>query len=240
MCRNLATTHLNWATEEKNVELSMRKVFWDNPYQHTLVTRVSGVEGNQLLLEETIAYSFSGGQESDKAYLNEHPILHSRIENNLIYYILPEGHGFSSGDTVKMTLDWPRRYRLMRHHFAAELVLEIVTQKFHLEKVGAHIAETKARIDFIFEEHISSLFDAILKEYDPIICADKQIQTGFSDIPNQRRFWKIDGFAQVPCGGTHVKSTKEVGFVSLKRARAGKSVERIEIRLVDDFIPPPI
>ena len=49
----------------------------------------------------------------------------------------------------------------MRLHFAAELVLEIVTQKFHLEKVGAHIAESKARIDFIFNEHISSIFDVI-------------------------------------------------------------------------------
>lgn len=49
---------------------------------------------------------------------------------------------------VVMTIDWPRRYRLMRLHFAAELILEIVTQKYQLEKVGAHIAESKARIDF--------------------------------------------------------------------------------------------
>lgn len=135
-----------------------------------------------------------------------------------------------------MVIDWPRRYRLMRLHFAAELVLEIITQKFRLEKAGAHISETKARIDFIFDEHISSIFEIILEEYDKIIKADKLIQTGFSDIQNQRRFWKIDDFAQVPCGGTHVRSTKEVGFVALKRARAGKSIERIEIRLVDETL----
>ena len=62
------------------------------------------------------------------------------------------------------------------------------------------------------------------------------IQTGFTDVENQRRFWKIEGFAQVPCGGTHVKSTAEVGFVTLKRARSGKSIERIEIKLVDDSV----
>ncbi len=70
---------------------------------------------------------------------------------------------------MQMTIDWLRRYRLMRLHFAAELVLEIVTQKYHLEKVGAHIAENKARIDFVFPEHISSLFDVILDDYNKII-----------------------------------------------------------------------
>ena len=210
----------------------MKKVFWDDPYQQSLITKVAGVDGNQLLFDETIAYSFSGGQESDKAWINGLPVLNSRMEGTLIYYTLPEGHGLTVGDEAKMVIDWPRRHRLMRLHFAAELVLEIVTQNYHLEKVGAHISETKARIDFIFGEHISSLFKNILEEYDKIIKADKIIQTGFSDIQAQRRFWKIDGFAEMPCGGTHVRSTGEVGFVSLKRARAGKSIERIEISII--------
>lgn len=211
----------------------MRKVFWDNPYQQSLTTTASQVNGNELLFKETIAYSFSGGQESDRAWINDLPVIDSRKEGNLIYYTLPEGHGLSVGDVVQMTIDWPRRYRLMRLHFAAELVLEIVTQKYHLEKVGAHIAENKARIDFVFPEHISSLFDVILDDYNKIIHADCPIQTGFTDVTTQRRFWKIDGFAEVPCGGTHVKSTKEVGSVTLKRSRSGKGIERIEIRLID-------
>lgn len=213
----------------------MRKVFWDNPYQDCLTTKVAAISGNEFLFEETIAYSFSGGQESDKAYVNNLPISDSRKEKNLIYYTLPAGCGLSVGDEVAMTIDWPRRYRLMRLHFAAELILEIVTQKFHLEKVGAHIAEHKARIDFVYPEHISSLFEFILAEYDKIICADKIITTGFSDVENQRRFWRIDGFAEVSCGGTHVKSTKEVGSVALKRARSGKGIERIEIKLINDL-----
>jgi Ser-tRNA(Ala) deacylase AlaX len=211
----------------------MKKIFWENPYQTSLSTKVISIEGNRVLFEETIAYSFSGGQENDKATVNGIPILDSKMDGTLIYYILPDGHNLSIGDEVTMMIDWPRRHRLMRLHFAAELVLEIVTQKYHLEKVGAHIAEDKSRIDFVFGEHISCLFDEILMEYNKIIEANHMIQTGYSDVSTQRRFWKIDGFAQVPCGGTHVKSTAEVGYVTLKRARAGKSIERIEIRLKD-------
>lgn len=211
----------------------MKKVFWENPYLDTLITKVTSVNNNELLFEETIIYSFAGGQESDKATINSIPVISSRMENSLIYYTLPESHGLATNDTITMIIDWPRRYRLMRLHFAAELILEIVTQNFHLEKIGAHIAEDKARIDFISDENISSKFDFILTKYNDIIKSDKTIETGYSDVNTQRRFWKIDGFAQVPCGGTHVKSTAEVGYVTLRRDRPGKSKERIEIRLVE-------
>lgn len=211
----------------------MKKVFWEDPYKTELQTRVDAVNGNEVLFEETIAYSFAGGQESDKAFVNGISILNSRMEDNLIYYTLPDNHGLSVGDEVHMVIDWPRRNKLMRLHFAAELILEIVTKKFNYPKVGAHISESKSRIDFVSDSNIKEHFSEILEEYNNIIAQDLPIEKDWSDIQNQRRYWKIEGFAQVPCGGTHVKSTAEVGYVTLKRDRPGKSIERIEIRLVD-------
>lgn len=210
----------------------MKKVFWENPYQQSLTTKVVSVTDNRVLLEETIVFSFSGGQESDKGFINGKPILDSFIEGTLIYYTLEEDHGLSPGDMVLVEIDWPRRYRLMRLHFAAELILELVTKKLNLEKIGAHISETKARIDFVYDKNISSIFEGILAEYNDIIRQDKIIKTDFSDIDSQRRYWEIEGFSKVPCGGTHVKSTTEVGFVALKRKNIGNSKERIEISLV--------
>jgi Ser-tRNA(Ala) deacylase AlaX len=214
----------------------MKKVFWDNPYQRNLTTIISSLSGNRILLEETIAFSFSGGQESDKAWINGLLITHSEIEGNLIYYTLAEDHGLSPGDKVTMEIDWSRRYRLMRLHFAAELILELVTRKLGIEKIGAHIAETKARIDFVYDKNISPILESLLAEYNEIIVRDAPIKTGFSDVENQRRYWEIEGFSKVPCGGTHVKSTAEVGFVTLKRVNIGGGKERIEIRLIDDKV----
>jgi len=208
----------------------MQKVFWDDPYQHTLTTKVASVDGNQILVEDTIAFSFSGGQESDQGTINDYPILDSRIEGNEIIYTLEEGHRLCPGDLVTMKIDWPRRYRLMRLHFAAELILELVTRKFGFEKIGAHIAETKARIDFVCNQNISALFEEILTEYNAIIKRDLIIKTDFSDIENQRRFWEIEGFSKVPCGGTHVKSTAEVGFVALSRVCRLKKKEYRRIK----------
>lgn len=211
----------------------MKKIFWQDPYQTKINATVTYVKEGEVLFDQTIAYSFSGGQESDKAFVNEIPILSSRMEGNLIYYTLPLDHNLKIGDSVLMTIDWTRRYKLMRLHFTAELILEIVTQNYGFEKIGAHISEDKARIDFLADTNVSQYFDEILKIYNDIIVRDLPIEKGFTDESTQRRYWKIEGFAQVPCGGTHVKSTAEVGFVALKRDKPGKGKERIEIRLLN-------
>jgi len=131
-----------------------------------------------------------------------------------------------------MKIDWPRRFKLMRLHFAAELILELVMRKLGVEKIGAHIAETKARIDFYYDQNISVVFTDLLEEYNAIVAADLPIIKDFSDVQNQRRYWEIAGFSKVPCGGTHVNSTGEVGYVTLKRVNIGGGKERIEIKLV--------
>ncbi len=60
----------------------MRKIFWENPYQQNLVTKIAAVDGNGILLEETIAYSFSGGQESDTAYINGLAVMSSEMKGH--------------------------------------------------------------------------------------------------------------------------------------------------------------
>ncbi|HAT8949928.1 TPA: alanyl-tRNA editing protein, partial [Legionella pneumophila subsp. pneumophila] len=169
---------------------------------------------------------------SDTVRVNGLIVTHSEIEDHLIYYTLPAEHGLSKGDVVLMEIDFVRRYKLMRLHFAAELILELVQRMLPVEKIGAHIAEHKARIDFSYQHNISDIFDSLLFEYNQIIAKDMLIHTGFSDEKSQMRYWEIEGFSKVSCGGTHVKSTAEVGYITLKRSNVGKGKERIEIYLV--------
>jgi alanyl-tRNA synthetase len=67
------------------------------------------------------------------------------------------------------------------------------------------------------------------QEAQNIIDADQSIISAFSDEVNERRYWKINEFSQVSCGGTHIKKTGEMGTISLKRKNPGKGRERIEI-----------
>lgn len=228
----------------------MKKVFWENPYQQSLETKVSQVEGNVVVFAETIGFSECGGQESDQVTVNDVHVLSSHMDKSvpfLIYYTFPEGHGFVPGANVRMKIDWLRRNRLMRLHFACELILVLMNRLFNetengielksveidtiIKKRGAHMAETGARVDFAYEGNISVYFPKLLEEYNKIIAADLPIETGFLDEANQIRYWRLPNIATVPCGGTHVRSTGEVGSIELKRERANKGVERIRIFL---------
>lgn len=211
----------------------MKKMFWENPYLDSLATCVIEVKQNKILCAETIGFAFAGGQESDTVWINDMLVINSERHGDLIYYHLHEDHGLTVGASVVMKIDWQRRYSLMRLHFAAELILELVTRKLGSEKIGAHIAQTKARIDFRHDKNISFAFDELLQDYNRIIASDAPIKTGFTDVAKQQRYWEIAGFSKVPCGGTHVKSTAEVGYVSLKRVNLGNGKERIEIKLLD-------
>ncbi len=72
---------------------------------------------------------------------------------------------------------------------------------------------------------------AILDEYNKIIAADLPIEKGFLNEASEIRYWRLPNIAMVPCGGTHVHSTGEIGAIDLKRDQANKGVERIRITL---------
>jgi Ser-tRNA(Ala) deacylase AlaX len=210
------------------------RVFWDDPYLTTLDARVVAVAGSDVTLDRTILFAFSGGQESDRGTIGGFPVLEARKLGDDILYTLPEGHGLRPGYSVVLQLDWPRRYRLMRLHFAAELVLELVTQALPgVAKIGAHIAEDKARIDFEWPQSVMALLPQITAQAIAIIDADRPIVSAFSNPARGLRYWEVEGLARVPCGGTHLRTTGEVGALALKRRNVGKGKERIEILLVE-------
>lgn len=214
--------------------MSVAKLFWQDPYCTALDTRVATVSGNDVTLAETIFYAFSGGQESDVGTIGGRVVLAARKDAREIVYTLPEGHGLRPGNPVAVEIDWARRYRLMRLHLAAEIILELAYQNLPgITKIGAHIAADKARIDFAWDTNIATLFPMMQEKAAALIAADHPIISAFSDEAKQRRYWEIEGFARVPCGGTHLRRTGEIGAVALKRVNIGKGKERIEIRVPD-------
>jgi len=213
------------------------KVFWKDPYLTRLDTLITSVKGSDITVEQTIFFAFSGGQESDYGTIGDCRVLQAQTEGREIIYTLENGHGLQPGDQVSMKIDWERRYKLMRLHFAAEIVLELVYQKYSsIKKIGAHIAQDKARIDFEWDGNISKVLPDIQKEALGIIEANQEIISAFSDEEKEKRYWDIRGFAKVPCGGTHLKKTGEIGKIELKRKNPGKGKERIEIYVSENSI----
>lgn len=209
-----------------------RKLFWENSYLTQCEANIVDIKENKVIVNQTIAFAFSGGQKSDKGTINGYNILLAEKIGSDIVYTLPENHDLKVGDEVNIEIDWAHRYKIMKLHFLTELVLEIVYQTYNFpEKIGANITEEKARVDFVWDGNISSIFPEIEPMINELISKDMPIKTGYIDIENERRYWEIEGFAKISCGGTHVKSTGEIGNFRLKRRNNSRGKERIEIYL---------
>lgn len=219
--------------DQESAPLPTHKTFWDDPYRTTLDATVVAVEGAEVVLDRTILFAFSGGQERDEGTIGGHPVQEARWQDDgRIVYTLPPDHSLTVGEAVALTLDWERRRKLMRLHFAAELVLETTYRLLNpIEKIGAHIAADKARLDFLWGENIARHLPEIAARVADLIAADHPITSTFKDVATEERYWEISSFARVPCGGTHPRRTGEVGPLILKRRNPGKGAERIEISL---------
>lgn len=212
--------------------MAVKKVFWENPYLTEIEAKIMSVDGNVVTLNQTIAFAFSGGQQSDSGTIGGFEIMEARKDGKEIFYTLEQNHDLKQNQNVMVIIDWAKRYRLMKLHFAAELVLELVYQDYnHPVKIGANITNEKARVDFFWIGNISEIFPELMNKINNLIDSNLDIVSAFEDEENERRYWQIDGFAKVSCGGTHLKKTGEIGSISLKRNNLGDGKERIEIYL---------
>jgi Ser-tRNA(Ala) deacylase AlaX len=104
-------------------------------------------------------------------------------------YELPGQHPLQPGDSIREEIGWPRLYNLRRLHFAAELVLEFTARQLNgVEKIGAHIASDKARLDFAWPESIGPHLAKLAVDVQKIIDEDIHLTSAFSDEPLQGRY----------------------------------------------------
>ena len=232
-----------------------KKLFWVNPYLKRCKVVVLQVSENEVLFDKTIVFHVSGGQESDHGTIDGKPILSSRRDGLDIWYDLGDDHGLSTGQSVTMEIDWERRQRLMRYHMLCELILAMVNRHFGniedkelapsdidsmgIVKVMAKMGDRGAYVDFDHPGMADSV-PTFQRELDRLIKADLPIEKGWLDESNQKRYWRITGYATIPCGGTHITSTGKIGMAVLKREKTTSKAtesgraERIKVRLVDE------
>ncbi|PET65953.1 alanyl-tRNA editing protein [Bacillus sp. AFS001701] len=213
--------------------MGVKKLFWEDPYLTKTTAIVTEVDGRNVTLNETIIYAFSGGQQSDSGRIGNYDVIEAKKDGFDIIYTLPESHDLQKGQEVVIEIDWEKRFRIMKLHFAAEIILELMYQNYNNpKKIGANITSDKARIDFYWDGNISETFPLLEIKAKELIDADLEINSEFDDTKNQRRYWEIKGFGKVSCGGTHIKRTGEINGIQLKRNNIGGGKERIEIYLI--------
>lgn len=214
-----------------------QKLFWKEPYLTECKAKVTEINGSKVKLDQTIFYAFSGGQESDEGTINNIKVIHAVKQGdreNIIdlEYELEEEPNFNVGDEVEIKIDGERRRKLMKLHSAAHVVYYFIIEKLgKLKIIGSNISPDKARVDFLYEQPFNPVLPEIEKKTNNFLAENHEIIRKEDEKSPDLRWW-ICGEWKMPCGGTHVKSTEEIGRISLKRKNLGSGKERIEIYLV--------
>lgn len=233
----------------------MTNLFEENAYIKEIKTKIKSLdmENNAVELENTIFYGKSGGQPGDIGQIiidgRKIEVKDTLKDKNSIINILEDIDGIIIGQTVIARIDWQRRYKYMRMHSALHLMCATIP----LGVTGGQIGYEKSRLDFndpdkqINKEELEIKINNLLSKDNEITYEyiDSKILDNKPElvrtmsvkppkIDGKLRFVKIGTIDFQPCGGTHVKSTNEIGPIKIgKIENKGKMNRRVNILLND-------
>jgi alanyl-tRNA synthetase len=207
----------------------------------------------QVKLEQSPFYLAGGGQVADTGYLEldnggarAELVEAMRLEND--QELVFQGEGFAKGDRVKAVVPWNIRYPTMANHTATHVLHECLREVLgeHVKQAGSAVRPDKLRFDFTHPQALSTdERTEIEKCVNERIFANLPVRIFETPIDEARklgaqmlftekygdvvRVVDIDGWSIELCGGTHVRSTAEIGpFAILSEASVGSGSRRIE------------
>lgn len=233
-------------------------LFRADAYLKTTQAKVLAVsDGDGIVLDRTVFYASAGGQPGDRGMLShaggECPIataIYDATDKSTVIHLAGEGAPRpKAGDDVIVALDWANRHKLMRMHTALHLLCSLV--KFPV--TGGQVGADEGRLDFDIEDASAIDKDRLTADLMTLVGADHPLsERWIADAelaanPGLVRTMSVkppvgsgrvrliaigeDGAVDLqPCGGTHVRSTGEIGGIAVtKIEKKGKINRRIRV-----------
>ena len=234
------------------------QLFQTDSYLKEFGAVVTETDGQMAALDQTAFYPGGGGQPSDQGLLTWESgsanVLMAKKQGPQVWHTL-SGDPPATGARVHGTLDWARRYRLMRTHTALHVLCGVVWRDYGASVTGGNMEPLKGRMDFEFETirkelaaEIEASLNAELAAAHPVRVAilprveafqiPDLIRTKINLLPPQIqdvRTVEIVGLDLQADGGTHVANTREVGPVRVVNYKSKGAInKRIYIELEED------
>lgn len=228
-------------------------LFIEDSYLKDFDATILNINSNKIILDRTAFYAKSGGQPGDigKIILNgkEINIIDTVYDNKQnILHVCENSNDLKIDEKIKGKIDWNIRYKHMRMHTALHLLCSLIPY----DVTGGQISYEKSRLDFnaddkIEKEEIENKINQLVKDDHEISYQwitleelDNQpdlVRTMSVKPPrtnNKIRLVKIGSIDLQPCGGTHVKKTKEIGNIRIgKIENKGKMNRRVNLSISD-------
>ncbi|MGO4704201.1 alanyl-tRNA editing protein [Microvirga sp. 2MCAF38] len=234
-------------------------LFREDAYARTCDATVIAVtpEGG-VIVDRTIFYAQGGGQPGDVGHIrlsgsSEIPVtnaVYGADRSQVVHLVGAEAASrLKPGDAASLHLDWERRFKRMRVHTALHLLSVVLPYPV----TGGSIGDGDGRLDFDIPDagldktditdkmNILIARDAAVTDRwitDAELDANPGLVKTMSVQPprgsGRVRLVEIAGIDLQPCGGTHVRSTSEIGIVVVTDIeKKGKQNRRVRLSLAD-------
>ncbi|HEX9124500.1 MAG TPA: alanyl-tRNA editing protein [Actinomycetota bacterium] len=219
------------------------------------VVTIADVDG--VVLDRTVFYARGGGQPGDTGVLRwdagEVRVTDTVKRAGEVVHVV-EGGAPPPGTAVSAEIDWDRRHTLMRTHSALHALSGIVWRDYGAKVTGGNMEPGVARMDFELDAISAEFGREVEEKLNEELARDRPVHVSFvpraealadpdlirtkvSLIPDHVdpiRVIDIEGLDKQADGGTHVRSTGEVGRVRVVKTESkGKGFKRMRIELVD-------
>lgn len=224
-------------------------------YARETQATVGEVLAEGVVLDRTVFYARGGGQPGDSGWLRWEGD-EARVADTVRVGARPvhvlEGAPPPPGTAVRAEIDWDRRYLTMRTHTALHALSGIIWRDYGAKVTGGNMEPGAARMDFELEgistefgREVEAKLNDALASGRPVrvlflprteALADPDlIRTKVNLIPelvDPIRVIDIEGIDRQADGGTHVRSTHEVGRVRVVKTESkGRAFKRMRIGL---------
>ncbi len=206
----------------------------------------------QVKLEQSPFYPAGGGQVSDLGTLEKESgeradlveLLRLESDQELVF----RGEGFAEGDRVKAVVPWNVRFPTQANHTGTHLLHECLREVLgtHVKQAGSAVRPDKLRFDFTHPQALTTEERTeVEKRVNERVFQNLPVRIYETPIEEARklgammlfgekygdivRVVDIGGWSVELCGGTHVRSTAEIGpFAILSESSVGSGARRIE------------
>lgn len=227
--------------------------------QATVTAAVVAETGHRVALDRTVFYPGGGGQPNDVGQLSlgnaAFSVVGLKREDGELWHLLDgsaDGPQMAVGAVVQETLNWERRYQLMRTHTAMHILCGVVWRDYGAQVTGGNMDPGEGRMDFEFASLTRELITEIEAKCNAEVAAAREIRTQILprelafQIPDlirtkinllpagitEVRTVEIAGLDLQADGGTHVANTREVGAIKVVDYKSkGANNKRIYIQL---------
>ncbi len=194
-------------------------------------------DGFTVYLDRTAFYPTSGGQPFDTGAIGGIRVLDVIDQGERIahHVAAPLGTG-----PVECAIDWPRRFDHMQQHTGQHLLSAVFEERFALHTVSFHLGAASSTIDLEGAALEPPAAREAERRANEIVCENRPVTVAFehaagaeglrkpSDREGDLRIVSIDGLDRSACGGTHVRSTGEIGAVLIRKLEKVRQAVRVE------------